>query len=284
MTTKPSEADHETFEITESGTRLHVHRWSPTEGPLRARLLLVHGYAEHAERYRELALHLAPRGIETVAPDLRGHGRSDGARGFVADFDEYATDVGGVFASLATDCPIFILGHSNGGLVALDYVDRYAPSAAGLIVTNPYLELALSVPPLKLMLGRLAAKIYPRLAVPSGIPPEVVSRDPHIVALYDRDPLVFKTATVGYVAEHDRCAARVQTLTELALPLLFIRSDSDPLVSVEANARFAEQLRTPDKTVWLREGAGREGMNGLGREALHADIASWMLERSTRHS
>ncbi|MEL6340170.1 MAG: lysophospholipase [Myxococcota bacterium] len=281
MATRPSEADHDTFEISDSGVRLHVHRWSPSEGPTRARLLIVHGYAEHAERYRELALHLAPHGIETVAPDLRGHGRSDGARGFVSDFDEYAADVDAVRSSLATECPIFILGHSNGGLVALDYVDRYAPSVAGLIVTNPYLELAMSVPPLKLMLGRLAAKLYPRLAVPSGIPPEVISRDPHIVALYDRDPLVFKTATVGYVTEHDRCAARVQTLTELSLPLLFIRSDADPLVSAEANARFSEKLQSPDKTVWLREGALHEVLNELGREALHADIASWIVARAS---
>ncbi|MEO0812837.1 MAG: alpha/beta hydrolase, partial [Myxococcota bacterium] len=132
---------------------------------------------------------------------------------------------------------------------------------------------------LKVAAGRLAAKLYPKLSVPSGIPPEVVSRDPEIVASYDRDPLVFKTATVGYVTEQEKTAARIKSMTHVPAPLLFIRSDADPLVSPSANERFSEQLESADKTVWLREGAKHEVLNEIDRHELHHDIARWILER-----
>lgn len=273
-------ADHESFELKSSGVRLKVHRWSPADGSVRAQLLIVHGYAEHAERYRELAHVLAANGISTIAPDLRGHGHSDGARGHVDDFDEYSKDVESALATLEGDAPKFILGHSNGGLVALDFVERYGPRIAGLILSNPFLELEMKVPALKAAAGRLAAKIYPRLSVPSGIPPDVVSRDPEIVAAYDRDPLVFTTATVGYVIEQEKTAARVKGLQSVPMPLLFIRSDADPLVSPAANEALADRIQSPDKTVWLREGAKHEVLNEIDRTGLHQDLAEWILARS----
>ncbi|MEM6732823.1 MAG: alpha/beta hydrolase, partial [Myxococcota bacterium] len=136
------------------------------------------------------------------------------------------------------------------------------------------------VPALKAAAGRLAAKLYPKLSVPSGIPPEVVSRDEEIVAAYDRDPLVFKTATVGYVIEQEKTAERVKGLEQIDMPLLFVRSDSDPLVSPAANARLSARLASPDKTVWLREGERHEVLNELDRAQLHQEIADWLLQRA----
>lgn len=272
-------ADHESFELDSPGAHLRVHRWSPAEGEVKAQLLIVHGYAEHAERYRELAHVLATHAIETTAPDLRGHGHSDGPRGHVDEFDDYSKDVQSALATLNDRSPKLILGHSNGGLIALDFVERYSPSISGLILSNPFLELEMKVPALKAAAGRLAAKLYPRLAVPSGIPPDVVSRDPDVVAAYDRDPLVFKTATVGYVIEQEKTAERVKRMTAVPMPLLFIRSDADPLVSPAANARLADQLESPDKTVWLREGAKHEVLNEIDRSELHHAIAEWILDR-----
>ena len=273
-------ADHDTFELQSDGAKLRVHRWSPSEGAVKAQLLIVHGYAEHAERYRELAHVLASHGIETTAPDLRGHGHSDGARGYIDDYDDYCKDVEAALKTLNGETANFILGHSNGGLIALDFVDRYAPRITGLIVSNPYIELEMKVPAIKAAAGRIAAKLYPRLSVPSGVPPDMMSRDPDVVAAYDRDPLVFSTATAGYVSEHEKTAERIKHKKSVPMPLLFIRSDSDPLVSPAANEALASQLQSPDKTVWLREGAKHEVLNELGREELHHDLAKWIVARS----
>lgn len=272
---------HSAQRLSGSGVTLHVHRWSPNDEEIRAELLLLHGYAEHAERYREFALNLASFGIATTVPDLRGHGRSDGARGYVEDYDDYVQDAKSTFETLDEAQPRFVLGHSNGGLVAFDYLDRYEPPLRGLIVTNPYLELAMVIPPWKRALGRLAARLYPRLRVPSGIAPEVVSRDTEIVSRYERDPLVFQTVTAGFAREHERTAGRVQTLEHVDTALLYIHSDNDPLVSVEANRRLSARLQSPDKLVWVRQNELHEVLNELDRDQLHRSIAQWMVERSS---
>ncbi|MEO1174272.1 MAG: alpha/beta hydrolase, partial [Myxococcota bacterium] len=124
------------------------------------------------------------------------------------------------------------------------------------------------------------AKIYPKLAVPSGIPAETISRDPEIVAAYARDPLVFTTATVGYAVAQEKTSARVQAMTRIEAALLYIYSDSDPLVSPAANAHLAAQLQSPDKTVWERADEKHEVLNELNRTQLHGDIADWILQRS----
>ncbi|MEM6533702.1 MAG: lysophospholipase [Myxococcota bacterium] len=275
-----AEAKHERFQLESPGARLNVHRWSPVDRDTVCQLLVLHGYAEHAGRYREFALNLAPRGIAVTVPELRGHGHSDGPRGHVDVFDDYVADAETAFDTLDDASPRFILGHSNGGLVALDYVDRRPPPISGLIVTNPFLELTEKQPALKMFAGRLAARVYPKLAVPSGIPPETVSRDPEIVAAYARDPLVFTTATVGYAIAQEQTSARVQTLKHIDTALLYIYSDSDPLVSPAANARLAEQLTSPDKTVWVRAGERHEVLNELNRTQLHGAIADWIAERA----
>lgn len=276
---KTPEATHDTLRIQSDTEELHIHRWAPSNGEIRARLLVIHGYAEHAERYRELALRFAPLGIEVTAPDLRGHGRSTGPRGHIRTFDAYVRDAEAAFATLGTHAPRFILGHSNGGLIALDYMGRRPPEISGLIVTNPYLELEMKIPRVKALAGHLVAKVHPRFSVPSGIPPEVVSRDPEIVAAYQRDPLIFSTATVGYVVQQRKAAKRVQDMKQLGMDLLYIYSDSDPLVSPSANARLANRLISPNKSVWVREGERHEVLNELGRSELHGKIANWIITR-----
>src|SRR5690349_11295587 len=75
------------------GASLFLRRWLPSSGPVRAHVLIVHGYFEHGGRYRELAHTLSRFGIGSAALDVRGHGRSEGQRGFVQRFEDYLDDV-----------------------------------------------------------------------------------------------------------------------------------------------------------------------------------------------
>lgn len=261
------------------GTRLVAQRWSPTDTALRARLLVLHGYADHAERYRELALTLADMGIETMAVDLRGHGRSEGRRGYIESFTDYHVDASAALATLG-DGPTFILGHSTGGLIALDWVASHRLDVSGLVVTNPYLELAVPVPPAKLLLGKLSGRYLPTLAVPSGIPASGLTHDKAICDEYERDPMVFKTATAGWFRETSVAQLRVRQLRELHVPLLYVYSTHDPIGAPSANAALAEQLVSPDKTVVVREGELHEVLNELDRAALHRTVGEWILARS----
>jgi acylglycerol lipase len=260
------------------GTSLNLASWAP-DGPVSATVLVVPGYADHANRYRELGHTFARLGLRTVALDLRGHGHSAGRRGHLDRFDHYLADVDAAAQALGEK--FFLLGHSMGGLVALDWVTRRPEgSVRGLIVTNPFVELGAPVPPFKLKIGELAGKLWPTLALPSGIDPAGISRDLAIVEAYRRDPLVFTTATAGWFREITVAHARVRALASVDMPLLYIHSDADRVVSSAAHAALGAQLASPDKTVWLRAGEYHEVLNELDRKTLHADIAQWIKARS----
>ncbi len=135
----------------------------------------------------------------------------------------------------------------------------------------------MSVNPLKIGLGHLFARTLPRIALPSGISPSVLTHDTAIVDAYARDPHVFKTATAGWFKESRAAQARVCALTTLNVPLLFVYSDADPLASPTLNAEIAQRLQSPDKTVIVRHGEYHEVLNELARAELFERIGEWIL-------
>lgn len=263
----------------EPGVQLFARQWRPHAGACRAQVLVVHGYMEHGARYRELAHSLAKHGISTFCVDLRGHGHSEGPRGFVRRFDDYVNDLLGAFKAFG-EAPTFILGHSLGGLISLDMVSRHAPAIAGLVLTNPYLDNARTPPAYKLWIGKQAARFMPRLSLPSGLPLDGLSHDAALLAQHARDPLVFTHANAAWFRESRLAQVRVRALTHLQTPLLYIYSDADPIALPRANAELAAQIQAADKEVLLRPGELHEVLNEVRRADLFERIAQWMLARS----
>ncbi len=260
------------------GTALHTYHWSSATEPVVAELLIVHGYAEHGARYREFAHALAQHGIACTAIDYRGHGKAEGRRGYCNNFFSFHDDIDVGWQGLEGDHPRFMLGHSHGGLLALDYVSHgHAEGIAGLIISNAFLDVAMDVAPLKAKVADFAARFFPKLLLPSGIPAEGISHDLDMVAAYKRDPLVFSTANAGWFSEVKRAQDRVKSLRSLPCPLYYVYSDKDPITSSAENRRLAEQLESPDKTTNLREGEFHEVLNETNRAELHETIASWVL-------
>lgn len=259
------------------GVRLSGHRWVPDGGDVVAELLVVHGYAEHGGRYRELASELAAGGIATTAIDLRGHGRSSGPRGFVRQFDDYHHDLRAALA-VAADSPRFVLGHSLGGLIVLDFVTRSAGARelAGLVIVSPYLAPAMQMP-LSRLVGGLAGELWPRLVVPNGLDPAGLSRDRAAVDAYRRDPLVFGHATVGWYRATMTAQHRVTAVSAVDLPLLYYFSDSDPVASGLVSRAFVEALSCPDKSVRPRRWASHEILNEVDRHEVHTEIREWIV-------
>jgi alpha-beta hydrolase superfamily lysophospholipase len=166
-----------------------------------------------------------------------------------------------------------------GALVALDFIAQRSPTLAGLIVTNPYTALALDPPKAKLLLGKAAAFVAPKLSLPSGLPPEAISRDPTMVEAYRSDPLGFATANASWFRESNGAMERVRRMKAVSMPLLFAYSMSDPIAKGSVNRELAQQLASPDKTVIEREGL-HEILNETDRASLHDLIRDWILTRS----
>ncbi|MBX7078834.1 MAG: lysophospholipase [Nannocystaceae bacterium] len=231
------------------GTELHVDVWRP-DGPPQRVVVVAHGGAEHSGRYAQLAGELVEAGALVFGPDHRGLGRSGGRRGDVVRFEDYADDLLRVMRDQAgrlpeeqrpQHLPWFLFGHSMGGLIALVYLLDHERDLQlrGAIVSSPLLGLAMKVNPLKLAAGKLAARLAPKLALPSGIPADAVSRDAEVVRRYEQDPLRVGVVTAGWFAAMNAAIARVEReASRIRMPCLWYCGTGDRIVDHTAVQRI----------------------------------------------
>jgi alpha-beta hydrolase superfamily lysophospholipase len=258
------------------GTVLFMRHWIPTHNHAQHHVFVVHGYMEHSGRYREYAHAMAQQNIAVHALDLRGHGNSEGARGYVRMFSEYLDDVQCAFKTLPHPESCVLLGHSMGGLIALDAVAQGAVAPKGLVVVNPYLGLTQPAPLLKTLLAHAANRLLPKLSLNAGLNPYHISHDTDIVAAYARDPKVFSTANASWHIQTMHAQERVKALKQVNVPLLYIYSDADPIASPALNQTLAQQLQSPHKTVCVKKGELHEVLNEVGRVETYQTVAQWV--------
>lgn len=273
------------------GPDLYYASAMPSED-LKAMLGILHGYADHGARYRHVMGALAEHGIGSVAIDLRGHGRALGARGFCTRFDEFLDDArelrrlveGRALRSPSVrregkaGAPTFLFGHSFGGLVATASVLESAGEYKGLILSAPLFGLALEVPRVKIVAGKLASRIYPRFALPSGLAGKDMTHDAEKARAYDDDPLVFKNATARWFTETSSAQERaLEDAPKLAVPLYIAFGTADRIASVSAAKRFFDAAGSADKTWDPREGLFHEVLNEPSWKDLVEAIARWII-------
>lgn len=262
------------------GLEIHWRAWSPPD-PARAVVLIAHGAAEHSGRYEWVAGRLVERGLAVLALDHRGHGRSDGPRAYVDRVEHAVADLDAL-ARLAADrepgVPLFLLGHSMGGMIALAYALDHQEKLAGLVLSAPL--ALLPVPAAARLAARTLGTVAPRLPV-ARIDGSTVSRDPAVVAAYDSDPLNHRRPLPARtVAE---LLATVATfpdrLPDLRLPLLTVYGTGDRLVDPRASRLVDDRAGSADKTLIAYDGLYHEVLNEPERERVLADVADWIEAR-----
>jgi len=261
------------------GSSLRLRTWVP-EGKTRAIVLLVHGLGEHCGRYEELARVFTATSIAVVAYDQRGHGESPGPRGH-AKWPQLLDDLDAAVAHVRAawpDRPLFLYGHSLGGVLVTRYVQTrdYAEAVAGVIASAPAFRPAFDPPAWKLAAARLLARLRPSQTLHNELDLTALCRDPKVVAAYRADPLT-----------HDRISARLgldlleQGATALSdsdslqVPMLLLHGDADRLTSFAASAEFAEQAGPIVDFVRL-PGAFHEPHHDPGHDRVLARVADWV--------
>jgi alpha-beta hydrolase superfamily lysophospholipase len=244
---------------------------------------IIPGYADHAARYAHVMDFWAEHGIGTVAIDLRGHGRATGPRGHVSHFDEYLDDAAELARLLADrggrekQAPLFLLGHSMGGLVAALSAIESPRSWKGLILSAPYMGLAMEVPAAKRIAGRLASRIAPRLALPTGLMGADLTHDAARAREHDEDPLVFPNATARWFRESTKAHARVLARAPLLeLPLLEVFGTGDRIAKLEAGRAFFNAAGSKDKTFDERDALFHEVLNEIEWKDVAGGIEKWV--------
>jgi alpha-beta hydrolase superfamily lysophospholipase len=256
----------------------------------RARVVVVHGYAEHLRRYEKFVAALAQAGYECHLFDLRGHGRSEGVRGHVARFEDYRHDLElfveqTIQPDSARDAasgserlePLFLVAHSLGGLIALDFVlHRPAPFRA-LAVSSPFLSPAFKLPPLVNQVSAVAAYVLPTLSLKSALDPKWLSHDPAVVESYVRDPLIFSSVTPSWWHAVHRAQNEIfERAREIETPALFLLGDADRIADPLRSRAVFERMGSADKRLEVYPGFFHEVLNELGRERVIDDLLSWL--------
>lgn len=246
-------------------------------------VLLVHGYAEHSGRYDPMGAWLAQRGCAVHAYDQRGHGRSEGVRGHVDRFAQFLDDLDQLVDLVAGEhpgLPIFVVGHSMGGLVVAAWSAERAPRVAGAVTSGAALRIA-EVPSAWLRLQlRVARRLAPRRALPRPIDPTALSRDPEVGRAYQADPLIFQEMTLSLAAELFDAARRTATrASAVTLPMLLLHGEDDPLCPASGSRDFHAGLRTQGSELRIYPQLRHEIFNEPERESVFADLLGWVTAR-----
>lgn len=276
---------HDTSDfLSTDGLRLFTRRWTP-DGGAQAVVVLVHGMHEHSGRYAYLASKLMEAGLEVSAFDLRGHGQSDGERGFVESLDELVADLHAFLALVrleSADRPVFLMGHSMGGLIASAHaVDCGSGDLAGIILSSPALEIPAPAP--LRAIAPYMSRWFPRMPT-TGVDLTKISRDPVVQRNYAADPLNINRgvrARLGY--EILRTAVRIREQPEVFNgPLYLFHGDQDSLTAPAGSQWLAENAASDDVTLRLWPDLRHETMNEPERDQVIEELTDWIISRLPR--
>ena len=271
------QAEEETF-TGARGLRIHARTWLPAAPPTGV-VVIAHGFAEHGGRYGAVAARLVADGIAVRAADHRGHGLSEGKRTSLVKFADYVDDLTTVIAQARARWPslrLVLLGHSMGGLIALDLAVRPGVPLEGLVLSAPA-ACPREVSRLTLAAGRALSRVAPNVGV-LRLPLNRISRDPAVVEAYNNDPLVFRTpirARLG--AEMLDAMERIDAgLPSLRTPLLVMQGTADGLVDPGCGPHVYNRAASSDKTLKMYDGLWHEIFNEPEREHVLADLTAWL--------
>lgn len=258
------------------GTKLAYRAW-PKPGSLA--LAVVHGLGEHAGRYERLAKGMALHGMGTYALDLRGHGKSPGARGHVDSWSQWTDDVAAFVSHIESVAGVEVVpvGHSFGGVALLSTVlARKLPKTRRFVVSSPALKLKMAVAGWKLTFGPIASKIVPRLALANEVDPKTVSRIPEVVEAYRNDPLVHNKISTRLGAEWQEATRDILSRAgEIKTPFLILAGTADALIDPAGSRELHEQAKSTSELRML-EGRFHEPFNDIGSDEVFRLIADWL--------
>lgn len=221
----------------------------PSPTPAAARVLLIHGISEHSGRHLTTVAALNAASIEVVRFDLRGSGKSGGARQYVKSFSEYTQDVATVFNWIESELeslPLFVMGHSLGGAIAVHFAAEYGRLFNGLILSAPAFQTG-GVSPLTVLMGRVLARFIPGFRIYSK-DSSALSRDEEVVEAYVNDPLATRYNTLAQgKAVLDALAQMPEMCKKISNPTAIFHGTSDRVILPAGSFELVQSLASAQK-------------------------------------
>jgi alpha-beta hydrolase superfamily lysophospholipase len=259
---------------------IYYQGWLPA-GPAKAIIIIAHGLGEHSGRYMNVVNHFVPLGCAIYGLDHIGHGKSDGDREVINRFTDF-TDNLTVFYHMVivwqAEKPIFLLGHSLGGLIAAFYLIDQQSNFKGAIISAPMTSIPENISPVTVTLGRILSALVPKAGI-IGLDATGVSRDPEVVKAYVNDPLVFHGKTPARLAAEMLVAIQRVTAeaNKITLPFITLQGTADKLVNPNDAKHLYEIASSKDKTLKTYPGLYHEVFNEPERTVVLKDVETWLF-------
>ena len=266
------------------GSGLFYRSWSAAD-QARAVVLISHGLGEHSGRYEHVAAAFNAAGLHAYALDHLGHGQSPGKRAFVSRFSELTDGVAELRAHIAHEhpsMPVYLVGHSLGGLIAASTVLSAAQDYAGLLMTGPALGVPTPPPAWQVLLLRVFSAVAPGLKA-LELDANAICRDPAVVEDYVADPLVHHENIPArmVVSLFDEGARVMASAKDISMPVLLLHGAEDQLTSASASTEFVDMLASSDKQCTIYDGMYHELFNEPEQEEILKACCEWITARVT---
>jgi alpha-beta hydrolase superfamily lysophospholipase len=280
MTQGPASAMREERVKGAADLNISVRSWRPG-GKVRGVVAIVPGFNSHSGYYAWVAQQLTASGLAVYAVDLRGRGKSDGERFYVEKLGYYVSDVATLVTlakSREPGLPLFLLGHSAGGVVSCIYTIEHQAELAGLICES--FAHQVPAPDFALAVLKGLSHVAPHAHV-LKLKNEDFSRDPKAVEAMNNDPLIaHEVQPTQTVAEMVRADERLKKEFPLiTLPVLILHGTLDKATKPSGSQLFYDTAGSTDKTLKLYEGHFHDLLNDVDKDVVMADITGWIDAR-----
>lgn len=272
-------------ECSEQG--LYYRQWAAANGTEQSQpkavIMLVHGLGEHCQRYDKLAQYLNTNGYTVSAMDLPNHGRSEGQRGHVDSFSLFQDAALGLHARIKEaypDIPIFLLGHSMGGLISARFLIDHQDKFKGALLSGAAIESPQTPPAWQVGLMKFIAKLFPKVGM-LELDGNLVSRDQKVVDAYIADPLINdKKLSAQLLVEFFKTMDEVkQGAKVINLPMLIMHGTADGLTAPSGSQWLHDSIASSDKTLTLYDGLFHEIFNEPEAHSIYAEVVGWLDQR-----
>ncbi len=268
------------FEIlARDGIKLHIQSWIP-EDEIIAVLCILHGLGGHIGRYESFSTYLVEKGYAVFGMDLRGHGKSEGIRGYAKSAEILMSDINDLVIEARRafiDLPIFIFGHSMGGLLAANYIlKNRSRELSGAILLSPLFRLAFKPPFRKMLMGKIFGRIFPSFTLSYEINPLQLSTAYEKMEITHQDSLVHHHLSYSlykFCLSGGEWAIHNASLN--IIPVLVCHGTADSITSHEASQEFSKNAGK-EVTCQLWEGMKHELLNETNKTAVYEFINHWI--------
>lgn len=273
----------ETFFKGYDGTKLFLQKWTTTNA--KGTILITHGQAEHSECYNRLINGLDGQDWSFVAWDMRGHGKSEGLRGYARDFDNYVLDYK-IFVELClkmpevTGKPVVLLAHSMGGLVqTCALAEKSYPELTAQVLSSPLFGVAVEVPEWKDKGADFINTIFPKLTMGNEIKNDALTRDIDIMREFEQDTYRHGRISAGvYLGFKREFKKAISYAKGIRLPTLMHISDKDPVVSSQSAIQFFDSIASNNKLLKIVEGGKHELYNDIVRVEIYKIVSEFLKQ------